>query len=188
MQLDDHSVYPDRTTFGIDGDAPSLARHHDWTVPNPCAPTYCINRGGKAATEKLVAAKKALKGKRAIYEYPGLVPPTDAWLAWVVELHGGTDEHLVEQLKAWAKLAGGDSAIKAAKVLYSWRLTLAIGLLHTRLVDYKSALEKLEERDRLAAAGTDKQKKMYSIREINRRASALDWHASTIRAGPRMRW
>ena len=183
MVLVEQAVYPDRTYGGMWGDAPAKKTHADFVVPDPCAPTYCER--GAAATVPLYAAGEAHRQKERGYSEPGLISSTDAFMPVAVELHGGLHESVIEELGRWSRLGpDGASPFRAALLLRTWRFGLAVGLMHGRVGQIEAALRKLDEQERRAGAGADKQLKAKKVHAIGRELSALVDCAGIIRAGP----
>jgi hypothetical protein len=60
--------------------------------------------------------------------------------------------------------------------------------MHARVGQIEAALRKLDEQDRRARAGPDKQLKVKKVHAIGRQMSALVDCAGIIRAGPSRAW
>ena len=181
------AVYPDRTFGGMWGDAPAKKTHIDFVMPDACAPSHCER--GAAAKVPLAAANEAHMQKERSYSEPGLIRDTDAFMPVAVELHGGLHASVVAELERWSRLGpAGASTLRSALLLRTWRFGLSVGLMHARVGQIEAALRKLDEQDRRARAGPDKQWKVKKVHAIGRQMSALVDCAGIIRAGPSRAW
>ena len=119
-----------------------------------------------------------------------LTPETGAAHVSRCKHHGSTGRHNTFGLSWDDVLQSVPGAPKvwvrgrAALLLRTWRFGLAVGLMHGRVGQIEAALRKLDEQERRAGAGADKQLKAKKVHAIGREFSALVDCAGIIRAGP----
>ena len=182
--VEQHEVFADTTFRGLQGKSPAWEGHIDYTVVDPCAPTY----RARASQQPLHTAGLAYNRKKNHYSHPGLLQPHQELFIFAAEVWGGLHSETHEQLKSWAhEFAPQGVAARwreVSRLLQAWRAELSLGLLEARVGSVYAARAKQRKAALLEQGVTEEQlQRQIPIYRVCTTRSVLDQYSQVARAG-----